>query len=115
MSSFVNRDMLMRYHWGLGVGHTYAHSTASTGPSFRLTSQWSQPLHSGTHDAEDHKCHGDDEIDEGGDADDSETEQDFEQDSQWSESQSEDLEESVLGDLADMYGCGLDLDGLYTF
>ena len=23
--SFVDRDMVMRYHWGLGVGHTYAH------------------------------------------------------------------------------------------
>jgi hypothetical protein len=23
--SFVDRDMVMRYHWGLGVGHTYSH------------------------------------------------------------------------------------------
>ncbi|KIJ10243.1 hypothetical protein PAXINDRAFT_86346, partial [Paxillus involutus ATCC 200175] len=22
---FVDRDMLLRYHWGLGVGHTYSH------------------------------------------------------------------------------------------
>ena len=22
---FVDRDMLMRYHWGYGVGHTYSH------------------------------------------------------------------------------------------
>ena len=44
----------------------------------------------------------------------SETEQDFEHDSECSESQSEDLE-SVLGDLADMHGCGSDLDALYTF
>lgn len=22
---FVDRDMLMRHHWGLGVGHTYSH------------------------------------------------------------------------------------------
>ena len=27
---FADRDMLMRFHWGLGVGHTYAYST--TGP-----------------------------------------------------------------------------------
>ena len=115
MSSFVDRDMLMRYHWGLGVGHMYAHSTASTGPPSRSTSQQSQPLHSKAHDAEDHKCHDDDEVDEGGDAaDNSETEQDFEHDSECSESQSEDLE-SVLGDLADMHGCGSDLDALYTF
>ena len=25
VSSFVDRDMVMRYHWGLGVGHTYAY------------------------------------------------------------------------------------------
>jgi hypothetical protein len=24
-SRFVDRDMIMRYHWGLGVGHLYAH------------------------------------------------------------------------------------------
>lgn len=23
--SFVDRDMLMRYHWGLAVGHAYSH------------------------------------------------------------------------------------------
>src|SRR5882757_5789806 len=22
---FADRDMLMRYHWGLGIGHVYAH------------------------------------------------------------------------------------------
>ena len=27
---FVDRDMLMRYHWGLGVGHTYSHSTTGS-------------------------------------------------------------------------------------
>ena len=30
ISSFVDRDMVMRYHWGLGVGHAHAHSQ---GPS----------------------------------------------------------------------------------
>lgn len=27
-SRFVDRDMMMRYHWGLGIGHTYSHSTS---------------------------------------------------------------------------------------
>jgi hypothetical protein len=27
---FSDRDLLMRYHWGLGVGHFYAHQPAST-------------------------------------------------------------------------------------
>ena len=26
---FVDRDMFMRYEWGLGVGHTYAHPNAT--------------------------------------------------------------------------------------
>ena len=26
LSSFVDRDMVMCYHWGLGVGHVYSHS-----------------------------------------------------------------------------------------
>ena len=27
---FSDRDLLMRYHWGLGVGHFHAHQSAST-------------------------------------------------------------------------------------
>jgi hypothetical protein len=27
-SRFADRDMLMRYHWGVGIGHTHAHSNA---------------------------------------------------------------------------------------
>ena len=27
---FADRDMLMRFHWGLGVGHTYAYSTTGS-------------------------------------------------------------------------------------
>lgn len=26
---FVDRDMVMRYHWGLGVGHIYSHDTTT--------------------------------------------------------------------------------------
>ncbi|KAG6376632.1 hypothetical protein JVT61DRAFT_1616 [Boletus reticuloceps] len=29
INKFVDRDMLMRYHWGLGVGHTYSHVRGS--------------------------------------------------------------------------------------
>ena len=29
--SFVDRDMLMRYHWGLGIGHVYAHDIVANG------------------------------------------------------------------------------------
>lgn len=41
-SSFVDRDMLMRYEWGLGVGHTYSwkntlpHRQAANRPSADL-------------------------------------------------------------------------------
>lgn len=27
--SFPDRDMLLRFHWGLGVGHTYSHASMS--------------------------------------------------------------------------------------
>src|SRR5712664_2190613 len=30
---FVDRDMLMRFHWGLAVGHVYAHQQPCTDPS----------------------------------------------------------------------------------
>jgi hypothetical protein len=38
ITSFVDRDMLMRYHWGLAVGHVYTHqrkSDAAVGESRR--------------------------------------------------------------------------------
>ena len=30
---FVDRDMLMRYHWGLSVGHTYSHVSDHSEPN----------------------------------------------------------------------------------
>jgi hypothetical protein len=30
---FADRDMTMRYYWGLGVGHTYAHGTRESVPA----------------------------------------------------------------------------------
>jgi hypothetical protein len=30
IARFVDRDMVMRYHWGLAVGHTYAHEAENT-------------------------------------------------------------------------------------
>ncbi|KAJ3538280.1 hypothetical protein NMY22_g5229 [Coprinellus aureogranulatus] len=32
VNRFVDRDMLMRYHWGLGVGHLYSHVDAPKAP-----------------------------------------------------------------------------------
>lgn len=28
--SFADRDMVMRYYWGLGIGHAYSHATPMT-------------------------------------------------------------------------------------
>ena len=43
--------MLMRYHYGLGVGHVYAHSSASTNTyetnSLNLDAEEQDPVHSG--------------------------------------------------------------------
>jgi hypothetical protein len=33
MCRFADCDMLMRYHWGLGIGHTYSHTKESTNPT----------------------------------------------------------------------------------
>jgi hypothetical protein len=30
---FVDRDMLMRYHWGLGIGHVYSHGQRADAPA----------------------------------------------------------------------------------
>jgi hypothetical protein len=36
MHSFVDRDMMMRYYYGLGVGHAYAHVQNSTNTAVDL-------------------------------------------------------------------------------
>jgi len=36
---FVDRDMVMRYHWGLGVGHVYSHHSGSGSYSTTNTEQ----------------------------------------------------------------------------
>jgi hypothetical protein len=33
IARFVDRDMVMRYHWGLGVGHTYAYQKTTLPPT----------------------------------------------------------------------------------
>ena len=99
--------MFMRYHWGLGIGHQYTHSTVSTDSQFHSASPKPCPT---SHDIEISKYHFDDEIKEGDDlADSTRTlELDFEPESGESD-QSSDLE-SVLGDHVDMYGCSPDME-----
>ena len=89
----------MHYHWGLGIGHRYAHTTASTDSQFHSTSP--KP-YSKSHDIEDYRCHFDDEVNDF--ADDTHTlELDLEPElGDLSQSDSE----SVLGDHVDMYGWG---------
>jgi hypothetical protein len=36
---FVDRDMVMRYHWGLGIGHVYSHHSGSGSYSATNTEQ----------------------------------------------------------------------------
>ncbi|KAL4061752.1 hypothetical protein J3A83DRAFT_4198034 [Scleroderma citrinum] len=107
ISCFVDHDMVMHYHWGLGIRHTYAHTTASTESQFHSTSQWSQPLHSSQHNMKD--CgHVDDKINERDLTDSTQTELDFDlkfEPESKSDKKSESDSESILGDLVDMYGC----------
>ena len=127
--------MLMRYHWGLSIRHTYTHAASST--NSRSTFQWSQPPHSSRHvNSQDFGHQSNDEVIEGEeligstqveldglesevDSASSESEVDSassesEVDSASSESQSDSA--SVLGDDVDLYGSDLDvLDGYYEF
>ena len=107
LSSFIDRDMLMRYHWGLGIGHAYVHTTVAS-PNSKSHSSFpsSEPPNSSKHDTD--NCRHD-KINEGDIADESEL-LEFEPDSESGSESHSDLE-SVLGDHADMYGWGSDLDG----
>ena len=109
--------MLMRYHWGLSVGHTYTHAAAST--NSRSTSQWFQSPHSsGPVNSQDFGHQINDEVTEGEDlVGGTQVELDglkSEVDSEPSESQSD--SESVLEDDMDMYSLDLDVpNGYYEF
>jgi hypothetical protein len=48
--SFVDRDMMMRYHWGQGVGHTYCRGSNIAARNSLL--QIEQPEDDGTNDLE---------------------------------------------------------------
>ena len=109
--------MLMCYHWGLSIGHTYTHAASST--NSHSTFQWSQPPHSSRHiNLQDFGHQSNDEVIEGEELIGStQVELDrleSEVDSASSESQSDSA--SVLGDDVDLYGSDLDvLDGYYEF
>ena len=108
--------MLMRYHWGLGIGHQYAHSTTISMDSQCSSSPESHPT---GRNIENYK-HLVDEDNEGDDnipaADSLDFESESEPDSEFDEQSGS---ESILGDHADMYGWGgLGLDPsteLYEF
>jgi len=42
---FADRDMVMRYHWGLAIGHTYTHAAAADGSVVHVST-----ADSGTHE-----------------------------------------------------------------
>ena len=113
LSRFVDRDMLMHYHWGLGIGHAYSHTAFSTDSQPCSTPQQSC---SSRDDTENYRlCRANDEIDEGKDLTMTgmETEEDskfeFEPDDSGSSIESQSDSESILGDHVDMYGpCGSD-------
>lgn len=101
MASFVDRDMLMRYHFGLGIGHIYSHTQPSC-PSGSITESrnndsehLSNSLESGHADFE--------SVTSSSDRSDPESDEEHEElDS-----------ESILGDYADMDGWdGTDSDAV---
>ena len=42
---FADNDMVMRYHYGLGVGHTYAHPRTSSNSGFNQTDHGGAETH----------------------------------------------------------------------
>ena len=36
--SFTERDILMRYHWGMGIGHAHAHGISGTIEPIKIAS-----------------------------------------------------------------------------
>lgn len=106
---FVDRDMLMRYHWGLGVGHVYSHgqsafATATTTSTEDVNQDRATEMHS-TDEAipevhgEDHDGPSDDENPELGFND---LEDDWIDESE-GESGSEEEEEELILAMHDMY------------
>ena len=102
-SRFVDRDMLMRYHWGLGIGHMYSHNPSTNSERF-CTSQCSQPSRHVTQDYTDER-NGSESLTDTSMQSESDFELEFEPEG--SDSGSESKSKSILGDRVDMYGSDL--------
>jgi hypothetical protein len=97
---FVDRDMLMQFHFGLGVGHTYSHHRTSQAES---QDEYLAGLEHNVHDF------GDDEEVESHDEDE-EDNSDCERDSKVAEQQFSSSSESVSSEFDEMYDSDLELD-----
>ena len=109
---FVDRDMLICYHWGLGVGHTYLHNSLIDS-QFR-TSQRSQPPHHVTQDYVDENNEGE-SLADGMETELDLIEPEFEPEDSDSENGTQSESESILGDHVDMYGSYCDEVSGYEF
>jgi hypothetical protein len=101
--SFVDRDMMMRYHWGLGVGHTYAHhdterSSVPDGHS-QGREEGKEELNTGEHPP------GDINENEGGSSSENELEGDGSSSTSEDDNQSNAESDDGLIAFDDMYGC----------
>ena len=98
--------MLMRFHWGLGIGHTYSHMTAPKSQVHSI-SRGPQPPQTSTLDADE---------DEDSETAQAELNFDSEFESEGSDgNESQSGSESILGDHVNMYGCGSDPVAFYRY
>jgi hypothetical protein len=111
--SFVDRDMVMRYHWGLAIGHPYAHkpsqscdpnnaeesSAGNTGPSTD---------HAEIEGIDD--LHGDSDVYKDIQVDEAEEEGDEEGDDDDDDDDSDGKEDYVDEELYEMYGDSQDIE-----
>ena len=99
--------MLIRYHWGLGIGHTYSHITAPIQSQFHSIVQPPQASKLDTAKDEDLAGIMRTELD---------LDSDFEPEGSEPDSEFQSDSESVLGDQVDMDGCISDaVSGYYQF
>lgn len=101
---FVDRDMLMRFHFGLGVGHTYSHyRTSQANSQDKYIAGFLDDVD--TEDDEEVGSHSED-----GEEDDAEDQQDEGSDSEATEQQFGSSRESLLSQFDEMYDSDLELD-----
>ncbi|KAG1739689.1 hypothetical protein EDB19DRAFT_1908712 [Suillus lakei] len=118
VNQFMDRDMMMRFHFGLGVGHTYSHCRTSQAKSpDKYIAGFLDDVDAGDdgdvgshYEDEEEDDAEDDEEDDAEDDEEDDTEDEWDEGSEDAEQQSGSSRESLLSQFDDMYDSELELD-----